>query len=590
MTETRIPQPHIAQLTGLVWLVVATQLLWMYWAETAKVLGDADDAMRLLQVRNLLGGQSWFDLHEPRLQPPSGYDTHWSRLIDGGLAGLYLIFRLIAEPALAERLMRVVWPLLWLLPAMAGTLALAWRLAGRPAAIVALLLLLMGLPAFMQFKPGRIDHHDVQITLAILTLAAAIWADRIRWAGWAAGVLSSLALAIGVEGVAFIVLGGALLAARFASDRRHGEALARYGYSAAASIALVFVTSIAPHLWMASACDAMAINSALPALLGTIALGIAGHRLALERLGVRCGAITIAAGLAIATFVLLEPQCLKGPLAMVDPTVRPIWLAHVSEAQSLLDSARRNWGSGFGIAIYPFVALVCGFVVARDERVRYDSGFLGLAAALLIAIAMTMVAVRAATYALWFSMPFVAAAMLPLFTRLRLESLPAKALVTIPFTPVVLAGAIVATIEAAGAPQETGGTGNPECFEIKNYASLARLPAGLIITDVDYGPFVLALTPHSVLAAPYHRLSFGIVASHQVFNSPPDRAREILRQAQANYVMICGTRGAPDKSANDSQRSLWTQVKGGNIPSWLEPIAGTEPFNVYRVRPQKSGK
>jgi hypothetical protein len=586
MTETRIHQPNVALLTGLVWLVVAAQLLWMYWADTAQELGDTDDAMRLLQVRNLLNGKSWFDLHEPRLQPPSGYDTHWSRLIDGGLAGLYLIFRSVAEPALAERLMRVVWPLLWLLPAMAGTLALAWRLAGRPAAIVALLLLLMGLPAFIQFKPGRIDHHDVQITLAVLTLAAAIWADRARWAASAAGALSGLALAIGVEGIAFIVLGGAVLAARFASDRRHGEALVSYGYSAAASIVFVFFISIAPRLWTATACDAMAINSAVPALLGAIGLGIAGHYFAVERLGARCIAISIVACLAVAAFVLLEPQCLKGPLAMVDPAVRPIWLAHVNEAQSLIDSARRNWGSGLGVAIYPFAALVCALVVARDEQVRYDSGFLGLAAALLIAIAMTMVAVRAAAYALWFSMPFIAAAMLPLFTRLRLESLPAKALVTIPFTPVVLAGAIVATIEAAGAPQETGGTGNPECFEIKNYAPLARLPAGLIITDVDYGPFVLALTPHSVLAAPYHRLSYGIVASHQVFNSPPDRAREILRQAQATYVMICGTRGAPDKSANDSQRGLWTQVKSGNIPSWLEPIAGIEPFNVYRVRPQ----
>jgi len=39
----------------------------------------------------LLAG--WFDRHQARLLPPLGYDAHWSRLIDAGLAGLLLIFK-----------------------------------------------------------------------------------------------------------------------------------------------------------------------------------------------------------------------------------------------------------------------------------------------------------------------------------------------------------------------------------------------------------------------------------------------------------------------------------------------------------------
>ena len=134
--------------------------------------------MRLTQLRDWLGGQGWYDLHQWRVVP--GYESHWSRLIDAGLAGMLWLFSLFTEPAMAERLMRTVWPMLWLLPTMAGAAAIAWRLAGRDAALIALLLAAIGLPAFHQFRPGRIDHHNVQIALTLLVVAATVWSDRMR--------------------------------------------------------------------------------------------------------------------------------------------------------------------------------------------------------------------------------------------------------------------------------------------------------------------------------------------------------------------------------------------------------------------------
>ncbi len=146
--------------------------------------------MRLVQMRGLIDGHGWFNLHEARLGPPDGYDTHWSRLIDAGLAGLLWLFRQFTDAAFAERLMRTVWPMLWLLPTMAGATAIAWRVAGRDAAPIALVLTAVGLPAFQHFIPGRIDHHNVQIALAVLLMAAVAWSDRKPWAAAAAGVLT----------------------------------------------------------------------------------------------------------------------------------------------------------------------------------------------------------------------------------------------------------------------------------------------------------------------------------------------------------------------------------------------------------------
>src|SRR5207237_7668606 len=136
---------------------------------------------------------------------------------------------LFFDAPLAERLMRTVWPMLWLLPTMAGMTAIAWRIAGREAALVALLLALVGLPAFHQFRPGRIDHHNVQVALSVLVVAATVWSDRVRWAACAAGAVTGLALAIGLECLPYLLVCAAVFAVRFVVDRNGSPAAADYG-------------------------------------------------------------------------------------------------------------------------------------------------------------------------------------------------------------------------------------------------------------------------------------------------------------------------------------------------------------------------
>src|SRR6266436_4883492 len=287
MAAGAMREPSFGTLVGLAWLVIATDLIVRNWAGTALTLGDTDDAMRLVQLRDFLGGQGWFDLHQPRLGPPVGYDSHWSRLIDAGLAGLFGLFHYFADAALAERLMRVVWPVLWILPAIVGAAAIAWRIAGRAAAIVTLLLAVVGLPAFQQFLPGRIDHHNIQIALSVATVAATVWSDRSRYAAWAAGALTGLALAIGLESIAFLGLCGAA-----------------YGLALAVSTLAAFLVSVGPDHWGRSACDTLAVNWALPVAAAGLLMGVAGTTIASDRRVVRAAAvaaIAVAAALAFAS-------------------------------------------------------------------------------------------------------------------------------------------------------------------------------------------------------------------------------------------------------------------------------------------------
>jgi len=60
---------------------------------------DDDDVMRLVEVRDLLAGQSWFDLTQYRLGLDGGTLMHWSRLIDLPIAVLIRALRPFMSPA-----------------------------------------------------------------------------------------------------------------------------------------------------------------------------------------------------------------------------------------------------------------------------------------------------------------------------------------------------------------------------------------------------------------------------------------------------------------------------------------------------------
>src|SRR6202007_1565415 len=62
-----------------------------FWPSVVSVwstgaFANPDDAMRLVEVRDWRAGQAWFDLHQYRLDPPTGVDMHWTRVVDVPLA------------------------------------------------------------------------------------------------------------------------------------------------------------------------------------------------------------------------------------------------------------------------------------------------------------------------------------------------------------------------------------------------------------------------------------------------------------------------------------------------------------------------
>jgi hypothetical protein len=97
----------------------------------------------------------------------------------------------------------------------------------------------------------------------------------------------------------------------------------------------------------------------------------------------------------------------------------------------------------------------------------------------------------------------------------------------------------------------------------------------------DFGSYILQATPHSVLIAPYHRLSKQILAVHEAFNAPPNQAEARVRALGADYVLDC-----PTYPMFIDAGSFGARLRQGPPPAWLIPLSPPRAvLKIYRVRP-----
>jgi len=579
--------PDLGSPRRLLWTAAAVCLaVWVvlvlaYGPRLAGALGDTDDAMRLALVRDLLHRRGWYDQSVQRLQPPLGSVMHWSRLIDGGIAGLALLLTPLLGAQGGETGARLVWPLLWIVPAVLSTLTLARRLGGGRAVLPAAVMLAVGLPLYVQFSPGRIDHHNAQIALCLVAAAAAQGGVR---GAVLAGAAVALGLAVGLEALLFCALIGAAVALRLVFDRQgRGPAIA-FGLSLAAATVAVFLVQTPPWRWGLAVCDAMGINLVLGLAVGGLGLAAAAWTCGSGPRPIRAAAAAGAAVLALLAYLAPDPRCLHGPMAEIDPRLYPLWLGHVQELMSWPQLFAHNPDHVVVAAASAALALAAlGFVMALPGRWT-DFAWLSTGALLLLAIVLAALAARMESYLLWLAAPVLAAALTEL-ARLRFNNalVPPLALaLAVSTAPMdVLAQAVFARRDAAAAAVNQA----DHCYDASAYGRLAALPPSLVLSEIDLGPYILARTPHSILNAPYHRMSWGILAAQDALTADPDAARAKVRALNVAVIVACPAHADLFNHVNAPARSLLRRLDQGAAPDWLEPLSGPgEPLRLYRVR------
>lgn len=574
-------------LTALAVTVVVCVVISLRQGDITRTLGDTDDAMRLVLVRSLLHGQGWWDQLVSRLQPPQGVYMHWSRLLDGALAACIWLAERFVSPAAAEYAVRFVWPLLWIFPGVVGSLLIARSLGGRRAVFVGAILLLTNVVLYIQFRPGRVDHHNVQIVMATLACAFAMIPNhRVRYAVLA-GAASGLGLAIGIEALAFHAIIGASFALRAAFDRREAAAARAYGLSLAAASLAFFCIQTPPWRWALPFCDALGFNLIAAILIGGLGLTLIASLSARLSTPVRLGALAVVGALAGGVYLAIEPACIHGPFASVDRRLWPIWFNTIGELQPWW----KLWFMYRNSALISIAMAVMGVAAAALLVVvqwrRWTPATLLAAALVCVAAVAAANAWRMQDYAFWFGVPTLAAAITWVAERWWKALVLPTATAALVLSPVLIGEGVYQGMNlipkkaVAGTKVAVRRTIDDRCFEQKYYARLGQLPAGVALGEIDLGPFILAHSPDSVLAAPYHRMSWGIWKAYWILGGPTAEAQERLRQLNVTYIVDCRLNPLRVKSSG-----FEGDLRRGALPPWIEKLTPpSDVLQIYRIKP-----
>jgi len=572
---------------GLAWAVICALLLVTdFNAIAASRFPDPDDIMRLLQVQDLLAGQSWFDVTQYRVDAVSGgVPMHWSRLVDIPLAAVIAVLSLFMNSAAAQAAAAVIVPLVTLGCALLLAGRIAWRLIGEEAAGFACLAMALSVPLISHMRPLRIDHHGWQIVLALLAVNA-LMARNARAGGWMIGIVLALWVSISIEGLPLAAAVCGLVALRWLRDRRSRDWFVYTMASLGITSVLLFgltrgFSDLAQH------CDAISPVHLTIFVWGGAAAWLLARCEPIPRGAVVCAMGLIAAG-AGAIMYFAAPQCAGGGFAALDPLVAKYWYQGVGEG---LPVWKQTPGLALQIMVPPLIALAAALQLARSTSDWLRQWWYEYALLLMAALIVAMFVARAGAVA-------GALASVPLGWQIsqwirnarnmrrpgrRALALASVALALMPAMPLTL----LAIAMPARASLNTSLVQTSSCAIPQSAGALRALPKGEILAPLDLGPLLLYETNHSVIATGHHRGDQGMRAVIEMFTGSAQSARTALRARAASYIVICPDLIEPARYVDAAPDGFMAQLLAGDEPAWLEPVMvpGEGNMQIWKIAP-----
>ena len=538
---------------------------------------DGDDQMRLMEVRDLLSGQSWWDTHQYRILPPEGIAMHWSRYIDAGIAAIILAASsFVARPA-AELAAVILWPsflaCLMVLVLTHGTA----RLLGTASAIGALAIFLGWGKLGGEFAPPRIDHHNVQILCGTALFYLALVPGRAWVLGALGGVVTAFSLAIGLELLPYYAMIWGLMALRHAFGQANtGPWLLGFGAAITLSAPLFLAGQTPVSAWGTPWCDVLATPVMALGLVGvvaTLAPVLAARVLTgpLTRIAVML--VVVALGIWLA-FPLLG-HCLAGPYSAVSPEVRSIIENNIVEALSAPTLLAKHPALLGRVLLPPIVVAGLAAVTLWHLRGRITplqaTALMQACVVVCVGLGFAVLQIRAANL-MTPAIPFLAGFLVYAFTLIPRDNwvrLPAVVVLVLAIPTVVekavnrLAPVSIIAADPKAPPRPALGSLN--CRTETAIAEIARIPPALLLSTVSLGPAIITFTPHSTVSASYHRSvdamwnGFGALQSE-------DALRSALARSGADYVVLCA-------GSRFERENPWTAaLLAGELPDWLTDV------------------
>jgi hypothetical protein len=550
---------------------------------------DSDDVLRLVQVRAYIDGAAWHDVHLARLAPPEGFQSHWSRIPDVMMAAIYRASLLVVPSATAELAMRTLYPLGLLLVASMSAMSLTYMFFRKNiVAVLVFVIAFCSTAATQQYLPGRIDHHGIQIALVITAMLTALHArDHGLWAA-ATAALSAVLLAIGLESLIFVLLPAGLLAFRYIRTVDARRPLLIYALTLVPAILLALFSTTPLARWTETACDMLASNLAFGIAAGGLALAGALVIPALQTsAATRIIGLIIAAGVAAGVCLAMNPQCIHGPYGNLPVGFAETYWTGQTEGDPLFIIG--NWDRLISnsplYAYLVFVLLGCAWLLMKREF-RRNEAFILLLLGVVISIALAQSEARVIYYAGWLSVPLACLIAITAWHSIverKCYVLAPLLLLLLPLVPDNLNRSFLELFQEKPVATQTASAGPTvdDCNRMDQLGALAALPKGLVLSRGTLNTNILALTPHSVYAAGYHRVAQHNVNAENFYDKmTPEEAYAFVVASSIDYIAVCAAE-PPQAKPGSMQATL-----GQPQPApWLERLTPENSIiHVFKVK------
>jgi hypothetical protein len=404
--------------------------------------------------------------------------------------------------------------------------------------------------------------------------------------GASAGIATAASLAIGLELLPYLATIGALTVLWWVIDNGQAERLRGYGATLAGG-AVVGYLGFGSYDNAQPLCDALT-PVYLSALLEAGAVLVLLGTLRVERRALRIGA-AVAGGLAIGgAFALSWPQCLGRP-EHISPELDRIWFRHIREAKPLY---AQSWRTSLPSMVLPVMGVI-GALYARLRARGTTRELPWTLVALLSIFSMLMLLwqTRALPGAQLVAVLGATAIAVPLIDWTRGHRLMlVRVFGTVAAFVIVsgvFAGLIVRQVPEKKSPyRRQVDTANRRCPTLPALAPIARLPAQTILTFVDLGPRLIAVTHHRAIAGPYHRAGSAILDVQHAFRAiDPEVAHGVMRRHGASLLLLCPGLSESTVYRSEDPKGFYVQLRDGKVPAWLAPMAlpANSPFKLWRL-------
>ncbi len=566
------------------------------------VLPGPDDFLRLHQVQNWLSGQGWYDLTAYRMSPIHGADIHWSRLVDIPIATLILVFELFTEPTTAWRLAAIIWPLILFMIAVTAMISICDRIAGREHRLLAVFFFVLSINTMTEFRPGRLDHHNIQIVLLIAILLG-VTHGLGKFSNYWVGFLMVLSFVVGLDSFILILAILGFLALSWAFNQAHSQQrLFETGLSIGISSVVLYAISTAPANWFSyHACDAYSLFYTAALALVSLAFMSLVY---LSRLNIiKSLASRLLIGLLLSAIMLVLlfsvfPHCLDGPLGMVSAELKSRWLDQITEAKGLVEriTLEPYYWSAQAVYLSIIFAITIWVVYHRlaEKHVLAILGFI-----IVVCILGSFYQTRILRTGMYSIIPlcviFASMTWSWLVQKFKTRNILAyfiQGVVCIMLTSTfwVVIGLSVGSLEAEEITSEHSPdkkiekTNEPkqECRSDIAMKVLSDLPKSHVLSDLNTSTSILVHTRHSVEAGSYHRNGKSILNVLSFFEMAPAQSRKIADERNVDLVVICRKDIPPQNQENKQSTAI--AIGANQLPEWLEWVSDTNvPLAVLKV-------